>query len=264
MKKMYLLAAISAIICGFLLYSFMGDMKTETATIEIERRPAVIAVNDIPAFADLTEDMFTVVELPAEGLHADAVTDVSEIMGKKSANSFVANEVILRSKLDQDIEGFSSYAIPEGMRVMTVSVSLVSGIAQSITEGDKFDVIYSAFNQKEEKKEENDDNPYGEPKEEEKDERADLSEGVKVNQSVTSTLLENVEVFRTGSALQADGVEYETVDLLLTPQQCLRVYAALNYGAISLTLRAHKDASPANTTLVYAADILNDTTEITD
>ena len=241
MKKMYLLALISALICGFLLFTYLGKVKTSSETANVPRTEVLVAKVYIPAYADLTADMFALRNLPTEGLHAQAVTSFDQIEGKKSNCSFLADEVVLQSKFGEDVEAFASYRIPEGMRVMTVNVGSDSGLDQYLTPGDLVDVIFSAYEQKED---------------EEDATSVKLCKGVEVKETVTAVVLEAAEVFSTGSALDVEGVAYSTVSLILAPQDCLRLYASQNYGTFSLVLRGHNDDASGNTHLVNAEDIL--------
>ncbi|MCF0135931.1 MAG: Flp pilus assembly protein CpaB [Lachnospiraceae bacterium] len=265
MKKMYILALISALICGFLLYSFLTGLKTESQTIDIERTEVLVAAEDIEPYADLTPAMFKTTMVPMEGLHPQAVTSFEQITGKKSSCSFLAGELILLSKFGEDVEGYASYQIPEGMRVMTISVGSVSGLDQHLTPGDLVDVMFTAISSSSDQDTEDSKSSTNTDEDEEAVETEEgeeveaktyLYEGVEVTQSVTAVLLESAEVFTTGSALDEDGMAYSTVSLILTPQDCLKLYASENYGSFSLVLRGHNDYTPGETSPIQAEDIL--------
>ena len=236
MKKMYLVAIISALICEILTFAFLGNLMGNTGGSGQQKEVLVVS-QDIPAYKAVTEDMFVKKKLPAQGLREDVVTDFEQIKGKKSSCNYVAGETLVLSKFSTDLEEYASYNVPEGMRVMTVPVENTSGLAQSLTKGDLVDVMFSAFD-------------------ENKDSEASLYQDIKVKDSVTSMILESVEVFDTGSAMDAEGAEYTTVSILLTPEDCLKLYASENYGTFSFVLRGHTDVDPANPANVKANKIL--------
>ena len=236
MKKMYLVAIISALICGILTFTFLGTVKKNAEGAGLQKEVLVVA-KDIPAYKAVTEDMFVKKKLPAKGLCEDVVTDFEQIKGKKSSCNYVVGETLVLSKFSSYLEGYASYNVPEGMRVMTVPVESSSGLAQSLTKGDLVDVMFSAFDQN-------------------NGASATIYQDIKVKDSVTSMILESVEVFDTGSARDAEGAEYTTVSILLTPEDCLKLYASENYGSFSFVLRGHTDVEPKKPANVKASTIL--------
>ena len=236
MKKMYLVALISALICAILTFAYLGSVKRNAEGAGLQKEVLVVA-QDIPAYKAVTEDMFEKKKLPAKGLCEDVVTDFEQIRGKKSSCNYVVGETLVLSKFSSDLEEYASYNVPEGMRVMTVPVESASGLAQSLTKGDLVDVMFSAFDQ-------------------DKDADSSIYSGISVQDSVTSMILESVEVFDTGSAMDAEGTEYSTVSILLSPEDCLKLYASENYGTFSFVLRGHTDVDPANPKNVKASSIL--------
>lgn len=236
MKKMYLLAIVSALICGILTFVFLGSVSRDAEGAGLQKEVLVVA-KDIPAYKAVTEDMFVKKKLPAKGLCDDVVTDFEQIKGKKSSCNYVVGETLVLSKFSSNLEEYASYNVPSGMRVMTVPVESTSGLAQSLTKGDLVDVMFSAFS-------------------EDKSSEATIYTDIKVRDSVTSMILERVEVFDTGSAIDAEGAAYTTVSILLSPQDCLKLYASENYGTFSFVLRGHTDVLPAHPANVKASKIL--------
>lgn len=104
--------------------------------------PVVVALEPIPARAVITSEMLRVQQLPTEARHPDAFRSAAEAVGKISRAAMTPGEQVLSSKVFlQREESGLSFAIPEGMRAVSVSVTEVIGSGGLVLPGDRVDVL---------------------------------------------------------------------------------------------------------------------------
>ena len=142
MKKVKILALIVAVITAVLLYRFL-NIVSEPVIVEVAKSNVIIASADIAADIPITSDMIKMTEFPDESIHALAVKDVNEVVGKISSSEIIAGEQILSSKLINPEEGNGTlaYKVESGMRAITVAVSNTTGLSNMIIPDNRVDII---------------------------------------------------------------------------------------------------------------------------
>ncbi len=155
MKKIYIIAIVSAAICGVLLYSFFsGYEKNGEEIVQNEGQKTVqvvVASKDIKPYTEIKNDMLQVVAMPEGAPHAKAAQSVEQVVGKITEREIVAGEQILTNKIYEAGKANNglSYQIPKGMRAMTINVDIQQDLAGYLAEGDLIDIITgSSQNQK--------------------------------------------------------------------------------------------------------------------
>ena len=229
MKKMYLIAAIAALLCGFFVYRFFSEQQQPSVAAEPEplaMETVVMAATDIPALTEITAEMLTYSDYPADYVPEDAVRNMEDILGLQSDGRIKTGEILLGSKLGtpEEISATLSEEIPEGMRALTISTDTISGVAGYICKGDYVDLLM--YVDGESTVYENED-----------------GESYTVTESgSTKVLLEAVKVLAVGELnYSTDNGVYSNLTFLLTPEQCEQIVAARNNGSIILTLRRTGD-----------------------
>ncbi|MEG1547263.1 MAG: Flp pilus assembly protein CpaB [Clostridia bacterium] len=232
MKKIYIIAAIAAIIAGVLLYAYLGKLEDQ-ATVEVQSESVLVAGRDIPAYTQLTEDMVTVAQVPDGSAHAQAAHSAEEAVGKMTEGLILAGEQILPAKLKDMGENASglSYIVPQGMRAVTIAVDEVSGVDGLIKQGDYVDIIAYA--------------PTGYPAE---------PFTAQTQNGTTLLVAQDILVAALDSALTqtaAQAIEgaqeapntaiYGFMTLIVTPEDAMRIVAAYRSGVVSAVLRATGD-----------------------
>ena len=231
MKKVSLLAVIAAILCGVLLYLYTNGMakRVESATALAKKNPelatVVVAVQDIPPFTPIQEEMVTLKDFPLSYVDSMAATDLNQVIGLQSNGTIYTGEMIFANAVTSAEESDSSlsYRIPDGMRAMTINVSISQGVGGYLTVGDYVDVI-ECFTT-------------------DQAETIFTDKGKQVNiapATVADIAAEGVEILALGSNgyTGEDGDIYGTVTLQLSPEQCFAITAASGMGAsFTLTLR---------------------------
>lgn len=213
MKKIYIIAVISAAICGILLYSFFSgyEKKTTVTTEENEQKTEqiVVATEDIAAYSELTEKMLKVVAVTEGSAHANAAHTIDEVIGKITEREIVSGEQILTNKIYEtgDSGTSLSYQIPGGMRAMTIGVTLEKNVAGYMEEGDLIDIIGIDSSGKDKKK----------------------------------VMLSAVKILRLGEVTnRGSGKINNNITLLLSPSQCIKL---ANTEVTHVTLREKTDIS---------------------
>lgn len=210
MKKIYIIAIISAALCGILLYSFFSgyEKKSNENTEENEQKTeqVVIATKDIPAYTELKREMLKVISVTEGSSHANAAHTIEEAAGKITEREIASGEQILTNKIYKtgDSGTSLSYEIPKGMRAMTISVGLEQDVAGYMEEGDLIDIIVSSGKNK-------------------------------------VVALSAVEIIRLGEVTnRGSGKVQNNITLLLTPKQCLTL---AGIGEFDVALREKTDTS---------------------
>jgi pilus assembly protein CpaB len=241
MKKIVLFALIAALCAGALLYFYLGNLESQKQ-VTLVYDNIVVAATDIPAYTPITSAMVTFQQIPQGYAHPLAAHSVEEVVGYVTESAILAGEELLPSKLKQfgETDSGLSYVVPEGMRAVTVAVDEVSGVAGFLQRGDYVDVIsYTTTTYV----------PAKAPVVAEGEEpTAD-----QLPQTLSTTLVaaQNVRVAAVGMSLASapttvDGeteTGYNSVTLLLTPEDTMRVVQGAKSGAIVLILRASGDHS---------------------
>ena len=231
MKKIYLISALAAVLCGFLVFKYVGSVNTELDRLKEAQKPetmtVVTAAEDIPPFTEITEEMLVLTQFPKAYAHEFAAQSKADVLGRLSNGTIVKGEVILTNNIGSlsEITSNLSGDVPDGKRAMTISVSIDSGVGGYITKGDFVDVIAYISS----------------------DTDAFIQTGdgrMKVPASVTKVIVQNAEVLRTGDRLYSEEEAlYTSLTLALSPLECEKVFAASQTGSLYAVLRQTNDSS---------------------
>ena len=239
MKKVRILAIVSAVVTALLLFVFLSSLSSPTTD---ETMTVFVAAADIPADTPITAEMIKTAELPPKAVISGAITSQSEIVGKVSNTEIFSGEQIIVSKLISTGESGSktlAYAIKPGMRAISIAVDETSGLAYMIAPGDRVDIIgqflVSAPN-----------------------ETADSS--VKVSHAVM--ILENINILAVDNVLSKDGKiggdspAYTTLTLEVTPKQAMELSEAQFEGQLRAILRSPIDTDETRQPEITLGDVM--------
>lgn len=228
MKKVKVLAFVTAVITAILLYNFLNSLSEE-ASVEIVKTGVLTAAVNITPNTPITNDMVKIIEIPVEAVHSDAVTNEVAAIGKFSKYEITAGEQILLSKLISPEggtgDGTLAYSIKKGMRAITIGVGSLTGLSGMVKPTNTVDVI--AQLDRIEK------NEYGEDK----------------TVSYTTMIAENIKVLAVDDTLTLEGKEvnpetgmsYSSVTLQVTVGQAMELSMAEYKGHLRLLLRSPLD-----------------------
>jgi pilus assembly protein CpaB len=242
MKKIYIIAAISAILCGVLLYLFLSGYEKKDTSVDTvqETEIVVVAATNIDADTEITSEMVKETSVPKGSAHSSAAHSLDEVIGKYTDSRLVANEQILTEKLISATNSGAglSYQIKDGMRAMTISTDAIAGVGGYLEVGDLIDII-SIINDSE-----TEEIKVGKKKK-------------KLQGVVTTILIKGAPILKLGSSSSTGEGVYDSVTLLLTPKQCTKLAAAEQLGTLKITLRKKKDDSEINIGPFSSSDLIN-------
>ena len=241
MKKIVIFALIAALCAGALLYFYLGNLEAQKE-VQVQYDSVVVAAVDIPEFTPITSEMLTIQQIPQGYAHPLAARSIDEVVGLVTESNIVTGEQLLPSKLKQfgETDSGLSYVVPEGMRAVTIPVDEVSGVAGFLKRGDYVDVISytsTSYDMVVANKAQNGTDPTAEP-----------AQG-DVSQSTTVVAAQNVLIAAIGTSLAATtsstedpvAIGYNSVTLILTPEDAMRVVQGSRSGSLVLILRASGD-----------------------
>ncbi|WP_088007107.1 Flp pilus assembly protein CpaB [Indiicoccus explosivorum] len=214
-KKILLLAIVSGLVTTFVFYLFIGQQQPAAVAEQPAMVSVVTAAADLQESEEITAESLTIKEVPEGQVHADAIRDEAEIVGKYTAAPIKAGEVILLHRIQQEGEvKVASKKIAEGYRAVSINVDFVKSVSNLIEPEDMVDVVLTKT--------------------------VELPEGPEI---LTELMLENVKVLAVGKRFTEakEGeppAEYMAVTLELTPEDAVELVDASSRGSLQLLLRS--------------------------
>lgn len=241
MKKIRIIAIISAIITALAVYIYLAGMKKP---VEIKKLPVVVATVEILEGQEIKDGMVAVKMLPEEAIVDRAATSVDEVIGRISSATIEPGEQLLASRFFKsgDTNNGLAIAIEKGKRAITVAVDAVSGVAGLIKPRDNVDVLLII---------------------------GVISATASPDGSVPATtttysriLLQNIMVLAAGQTITADSSTsdaktVDTITLSVTPEEAVRLNLAASEGKIRLVLRSPIDSDEPDIGPIDVTDLLD-------
>ncbi len=199
--------ALGAVV-SFAVYRTLQTRSGADTTPGVE---VVVAANDIPVGAKVTESDVKLVRFPTTDLPSNIFHLKTSVVGRGAILPIARGEFFLPNKLAGENAGSGMQSlIPPGMRAVSVRVNEVIGVAGFVVPGTRVDVLLTG-------------NPTGAPDQQ------------------TTTVLENVAVIATGQKLERNtaGEPQLTpvITLLVSPDDAQKLTLATTQGKIQLALR---------------------------
>jgi len=139
-NRLILLIGVFLAVVAFVLIVILlggGDRGGPGATPAPSPISTVIAAQDIPLGAAITEAMLTTQNLPPAQRLSGAFQIPSQVVGQQARQSVTKGAQITT----QTISGSNKFEVPAGQRAMSVQVDAVSGVGTAIQSGDYVDLI---------------------------------------------------------------------------------------------------------------------------
>lgn len=219
------------------------------ATQEVKGVPVYIAKTAIPVGTALTKEMVDTQAWPDHLVLAGFMKATEEnsgkIAGMVARGSFQQGEPIIESKLaNPNDPNFLAGDLPKGMRVVTIPLNEVDGVAGFVFPGDHVDLIYTHDIEKQSM-----------------NEAAAITGQPTVtthHETITETLLTNVKVLavdqRASNAGSTDSkgnlVVPKSASVMVSQSDAQRVRLAQKTGTVSLALRSISDKESADPLLM--------------
>lgn len=214
----FIIALAFALIAVVLVYLYIRNIQESAGPEEIEMARVVRATTDIPPRTTITEHMLEEIEVPAEIVTMDTVTELEEILGQVSMGPIYEQQILMRQMFREEtaLEDLSRM-LQEGQRAVTVGVTEVSGLGGNIQPGDNVDVLVSILNSDE------------------------------VGVPSTFTILRNIDVMAVGQDIgfeedeMGGGQVSKSVTLRVDPNEAEIITLASEVGSLRLALRDPDD-----------------------
>jgi pilus assembly protein CpaB len=228
MKKVKVLALVTAVIAAVLLYNFLNSLDKK-ANVEVVKTGILMASVNIPPNTTITEEMVEITQIPVEAAHAESVVNEAAAVGKFSKYEITAGEQVLSTKLISPEggggDGTLAYEIKPGMRAISIGVGNLSGLVGMIKPHNTVDIL--AQFQKPEKQ----------------------PDGSEKLIDYTTMLAENIRVLAVDDVISQEGktvnpetgTSYTSVTLQVTPQQAMELNMSEYKGQLRLILRSPLD-----------------------
>ncbi len=199
-----------------------------------EKVMVVISKANVSRGVRLSASDLTVQAWPVELVPTGAATDIKQVEGRVTLAAQFPGQPIFDSQLaPKDAPSGLAALVPEGMRAFTIRMPTVqSGVAGFVLPGNKVDVLLTVNS------------------------AAELGGG-----AVTVTLVQAVEILAVDQKLDAptknkvDTADFQSVTLLVTPNQASKLSLAGNKGTLQLALRNGEDHDAKGSGPITMADL---------
>ncbi|MBM7660297.1 pilus assembly protein CpaB [Bacillus mesophilus] len=214
-KFILILAIVMGLMTTFLFFNYMKQFDSEIAISE-SMVEIVVAKERIPANTMVQASMLEVRSVPEQGVHPQAIRNLSELEGLYVTSPIEVGEAILEHRVQSSLEEnvFVSRKVSDGHRAVSIGVDFVQSVSTLIEPEDYVDVVFSEI--------------------------------ISTNPNVIKSeqILTNVRVLAVGTKMipksdeSEEYVEYTSVTLDLKPQDAVTVINASERGNIQFTLNS--------------------------
>lgn len=233
-KKAIIIAMALSLLTSLLIYAYLKKAEVKPAVVEATST-VYVAVKTMPPKYKITEADIKQISIRTDMINARAVLDKSEIVDKRLKETVVEGEQILIDRLADGKNTSLSYAIPEGMRAVSINVNDQSSLSNQVRPGDYVDVVASF--------------------EKEEVEKLDTKT---VYPRITKIIIQKVEILAFGQDMQANEAQTDeaakTVTLAVSPQEAEKLVYASEYASLRLVLRGVGDTDIVNTPGIIRED----------
>lgn len=226
-----------------LLNMFSGGAKKQEKKPALEMRQYVVAAVDMDIRTLVTPEMLTMAEAPMEYVHPGAVSSVDSAAGRVTQDRILAGEPVLERNLrSKNSPSELSFVVPEGKRAITVGATVTSAVGNMLEPGDAVDVVVY-FDEK------------------------------IAGESMSFMLLRNMLVLATDADIYGNeekesavkkagkeaekGLEYKSVTISATPEECVKLSLAESIGVIKLALHSGDDEESGEIEIAALQDMLD-------
>jgi pilus assembly protein CpaB len=219
---MLVLALTSGIVAALLALRYLRERTTPLMAAEPRRVNIVLSARSLPVGAVVSERDVKVVSWPGDAVPSGYVRSVKDAVGRGIITPVSENEPLLAAKMStMDAGGGLPIIIRDGMRAVSVKVDEVIGVAGFVLPGTRVDVLLTL--------DRNNNRP----------------------QSITKTLLQNVQTLAAGQSVTRDKEgkpqTVTVITLLVSPDNAELLALAAKEGRLQLALRNTLDTLAVST-----------------
>lgn len=243
MKRTKWIALLAAFVATFAVWQILSGLNMQKEA-EMDYREVVVAGAEIAKGDVIPQGKVEIKKVPRQYTPENALEEGKDAVGMVALSDIAAGEIVTPKRLTSPDSGMAglSYKIPEGLRAVTLTSSVESGVAGLILPGNEVDILITLSRQPGETGTAMEGAAETEP----------MPEPTSNGNSYSSFyLLEKVQVLACGTKMSADEVEkaaqetgqmYDSVTLAVTPEDAkqLELYTHMAKqagGNIRMTLR---------------------------
>ena len=209
---MLVLALTSGIVAALLALRYLRERTTPLMASEPRTATIVLSARNLPVGALLTERDLKVVSWPGEAVPSGYIRSVKDAVGRGVITPVAENEPLLEAKVStKDAGGGLPIIIRDGMRAVSVRVDEIIGVAGFVLPGTRVDVLLT------------------------------LDKSANRPQSITKTLLQNVQTLAAGQSVTRDKEgkpqTVTVITVLVSPDDAELLALAAKEGRLQLALR---------------------------
>jgi pilus assembly protein CpaB len=219
---MLALALCSGIVAALLALKYLRERTTPLMAAEPKRANIVLSARSLPVGAVVTEKDVKLVGWPGDALPAGYIRSISDAVGRGVITPVAENEPLLEAKVStKDAGGGLPIIIRAGMRAVSVRVDEVIGVAGFVLPGTRVDVLLT------------------------------LDKSGNRPQSITKTLLQNVQTLAAGQSVTRDKEgkpqTVTVITVLVSPDNAELLALAAKEGRLQMALRNTLDTLTVST-----------------
>jgi pilus assembly protein CpaB len=220
---------VFALVVSSVFYQMTSRGNSSRRSESADQRDIVVATRPLSVGVMVKPPDVKIVKMAAESFPKGAFGRVEEVLDRPVISNVLLDEPLLEGRLAVKGSGLGlAPTIPVGMRAVAVRVNDVAGVAGFVLPGMRVDVLVT-----------------GHPPND--------------SGSITSTVLQNIQVLSAGTTMQADArgtaITAPTVTLLVSPEQAETLTLANNEGHIQLVLRNSSDQTIEKTHGSYVEEL---------
>jgi pilus assembly protein CpaB len=222
-NRRFIVVVGSSLLWAFLVAFLFYRVASNTAH---PRRPdsgktLVVAAQPLPFGALIGPELVKTVQVPDALFPKGGFSHIEDVAGRSVVSPIEADEPVVEVRIAPKGSGVGlSPMIPPGLRAIAVRVNDVVGVAGFVLPGMRVDVLVTGH-------------PPG------------------INDTATSTVLQNIPVLSAGQTIQADTkgqpISATVVTLLVSPAEAEALTLANSEGHIQLVLRNNSDQQVTHT-----------------
>jgi pilus assembly protein CpaB len=218
---MVLVALCAGALAALLSYRFLQQERVR-ASERTRPVPVVLATQDIPARTIIEPNMVSEATRSIATLPPNCASSLPEVVGRATTVALTVGEPIQRTDYSPEAVSLGlAYAVPQGMRAVTVALDSIIGVAGFLKPGDHVDVV-ATF---------------------------DVGRFNFSNTAVTRTVLQDVELLAIGPDVRPEEInkpkgnraakpkEQPNATLAVSPADAEKLILAESTGRLRLTLR---------------------------
>ncbi|MDN5293985.1 MAG: pilus assembly protein CpaB [Eubacteriales bacterium] len=144
-RRILVLALLLGLVAALLANVYINNVKKSILAGKVKK--VVYTRQAIPAKTTITREMLEVKDVPAQLVTSEMYGDVKDVVGKITRYDLSAGEPVLKNKVAGGKEGAAAglaYAVPKGMRAVTISVNAITGVNGFVRPGDRVDLAVTA------------------------------------------------------------------------------------------------------------------------